>query len=164
MPDLKAAFEALPETIATQQSVWFRLEGDSLQAVIETIALNEKPKQERNTEAVNALAERLGLLTGVIRKDTFYGASIHYPEVFAHPLSSVNEFYMLCPIGLDPRTFELRHFEPVGGVRLKDDEVSSLTNSLFPAQGASIAFIRREPVCRQGEGPGGISRTTPNPV
>lgn len=141
--DLKIAFSRLEPTVATDQAVWYRLGGSAKVAVEEMIRINKD--EEATYNDLPRLQEELGLTLGVVRNDLYYGPSIHYPEVFADPLKS-DEFYMLSPEGLNPKSALMDHFEPADSFRLSEKEVLELTRALFPAWGGHVSFIRRNPV------------------
>lgn len=138
---LKKAFDTLPQTLATDQASWYRLEdGTALKSLIKAIDY-----QRRNItlepDEIEDMAKDLGLRDGVLRNDTYYGVAVIYPEIYADPVEP-ETFYMLCPHGINPRTAEKHQFEPEGGKELSEKQAQELTQRLF----GCLPVLSKEPV------------------
>lgn len=141
---LRDAFCELPQTIASQKSSWYRLGGAVQDAVMEVIEINAQEEQ-RNLERITELSEILGMAVAVLRNDMFYGASLHYPKIFASPFPNDNDgFYMLSPIGIDVKG-EAAQFIPQDSEEITGDAKRRLEGLLFAPHGGAVPFIERAP-------------------
>ncbi len=142
-------FEITKPIHANQNVRWFRLGGETKNAILRTIELNN---QQRNAsivspEEVKSLAGTLGLKFRVARSDVMYGLSAHAPEIFESPFpNEKNSFYMMAPVGLNKSGKECS-FIPEDSVELTEEETYKLEKNLFSNPwSSSIPLVRVAPI------------------
>lgn len=128
---------------ANQNVKWYKLDGESKNAILRSIELNNA--ENINKQEISDLAGTLGLKFLVARTDNIYGYSAHAPEIFASPFPHEEEFYMMSPIGSGGKDGETC-FTPKNAIELNDEETEKLETALFQPWSTSVPLIRSEPI------------------
>ncbi|GEM_PF-3129829 len=139
--------------------VWYRLTGKSEQAIRRSIEISESGIKAP-MEEIHKLAEILGQKSPVLEYGGDESGQVRayatYPEIFAHPSSGRDEFYMYCPVGYkkgENLQLVAGHFIPEDGIEMSEEEAIGLERILFIPHGGSVPIVSKDPILLRTEQP-----------